>query len=101
VKDFQQANGLGVTGVVNDKTWRALWVTVKQGDQNDAVSAAQTLLNRHKVDVVVDGDFGPQTDGAVRAFQEKKGLIVSGVVDDKTWEVLSAAVASLGVRPSE
>jgi peptidoglycan hydrolase-like protein with peptidoglycan-binding domain len=101
VKDFQQANGLSVTGVVNEKTWRALWVTLKQGDQNDAVSAAQTLLNRHRFDVVVDGDFGDQTDGAVRAFQEKKGLPAGGVVDDKTWEALCVAVAGLGVRSSE
>jgi peptidoglycan hydrolase-like protein with peptidoglycan-binding domain len=101
VKDFQEANGLTVTGTVNEKTWRALWVTVKRGDQNDAVSAAQTLLNRHGMDVVVDGDFGDQTHDAVRAFQQKKGLVVGGVVDDKTWEALCVAVASLGVHSSE
>ena len=36
----------------------------------------------------VDGDFGDNTEKAVKAFQEFKNLPVTGVVDAQTWEAL-------------
>jgi peptidoglycan hydrolase-like protein with peptidoglycan-binding domain len=101
LRDFQQANGLTVNGIVNDKTWPALWVTVQPGDTgSDAVRAAQTLLNRFKKTLDVDGDFGDLTEAAVRQFQQEKGLPVNGTVGPETWRALTAAVAGLGVRHS-
>jgi peptidoglycan hydrolase-like protein with peptidoglycan-binding domain len=91
VRDFQKAKGLTVDGVVGTTTWTALFVSVKQGDQGDAVSAAQTLLAAQGQDIAVDGDFGDQTDGAVRAFQKAKGLTVDGIVGSQTWTALLAA----------
>lgn len=43
------------------------------------VKEIQTLLKRSKEYVgVVDGVFGPQTDAAIRSFQKRAGLFVSG-----------------------
>lgn len=36
----------------------------------------------------IDGIFGPETDKAVRAFQQGSGLDVDGKVGDKTWAAL-------------
>jgi GH25 family lysozyme M1 (1,4-beta-N-acetylmuramidase) len=36
-----------------------------------------------------DGDFGKNTDTAVRAFQRSRRLVVNGVVDAKTWLALA------------
>ncbi len=36
----------------------------------------------------VDGDFGDNTEKAVRAFQEFKELPVTGVVDEQTWTMI-------------
>ena len=36
----------------------------------------------------VDGSFGKNTDYAVRAFQQKRGVPVTGVMDKTTWEAL-------------
>lgn len=44
---------------------------------------------------VVDGDFGAQTDRAVRVFQTQNNLVVDGVVGPKTWAALFAPQASL------
>jgi murein DD-endopeptidase MepM/ murein hydrolase activator NlpD len=36
----------------------------------------------------VDGDFGDNTEKAVRAYQEFKDLPVTGVVDEQTWAMI-------------
>ena len=36
----------------------------------------------------VDGDFGPNTEKAVRAFQKAKGLTQDGIVGKDTWSSL-------------
>lgn len=40
---------------------------------------------------VVDGDYGPQTAAAVRAYQESKGIKTSAEVGPRTWLSLLAA----------
>ncbi|MEG2951169.1 MAG: peptidoglycan-binding domain-containing protein, partial [Clostridia bacterium] len=39
----------------------------------------------------VDGDFGAATLEAVRRFQEGNGLVVDGVVGQRTWAALAEA----------
>lgn len=69
------------------------WALVKQGDHGDNVTALQYLLRAHGADIVVDGDFGPQTDAAVRQFQDAHGLAVDGKVGNQTW---SAVIIQVG-----
>jgi lysozyme len=62
--------------------------TLKQGAKGDAVQRLQKALARAGQNVTVDGDFGPGTDRAVRAFQAAHGLGVDGVVGPATWVAL-------------
>ena len=39
--------------------------------------------------LIVDGIFGRETQQAVRVFQAREGLPVTGIVDLQTWELLS------------
>ncbi|CAM3330522.1 N-acetylmuramoyl-L-alanine amidase [Stackebrandtia soli] len=86
VRAFQQANGLTVDGIVGPATWPVLVVTTRQGSTGHAVTAVQTQLTRHEQSVTVDGDFGPATAAAVRAFQTTRALTADGVAGPLTWK---------------
>jgi peptidoglycan hydrolase-like protein with peptidoglycan-binding domain len=66
--------------------------TLNQGDTGDNVKTAQRLLNSNMAagatKLSVDGDFGPKTLDAVKAYQKEKELTVSGTVDSATWSAL-------------
>jgi hypothetical protein len=57
--------------------------------QHEATRYLQGVLRRKASQpIVVDGDFGPATDTAVRAVQQFFGLAVDGIVGPKTWAVV-------------
>ena len=58
------------------------------GAQGTAVKTIQRLLG-----VGADGDFGPKTQKALRAWQQAHTVAVTGVLDAPTWAALPAAVA--------
>lgn len=68
------------------------WPQVRRGDREHPVRTLQHLLRARGHSVAVDGSFGPLTEGAVRAFQQEKGLVVDGVVGRNTWGALIITV---------
>lgn len=65
---------------------------LKLGSHSPDVVVLQRALDALGYSLVADGDFGPKTTFAARAFQEDRGLAVDGVVGPKTWAALRAAV---------
>jgi len=61
---------------------------VQFGERSNAVAAVQQRLAANGICVAVDGEFGPITRRAVRAFQRAHGLVADGVVGRKTWGAL-------------
>jgi peptidoglycan hydrolase-like protein with peptidoglycan-binding domain len=93
VKNFQEAKGLTVDGIVGPDTWQALIQghTVKKGNVGEAVWAVQHLLKyKHGQELEPDGSFGDETDAAVRDLQTAYGLKVDGIVGKNTWKALVA-----------
>jgi len=64
--------------------------TVQLGSHGDDVKRVQRYFIRAKeMDPAhLDGDFGPETDGFVRGFQQDNGLVVDGIVGPQTWGAL-------------
>ena len=89
LQHFQGQNGLATDGIAGPLTWPKLILQVKQGDHGQAVRAVQAVLNeKFGYGLVVDGDFGPATDNAVRDYQDDHGLAVDGIVGPQTWRSL-------------
>lgn len=66
-------------------------VVLRIGASGDEVVQLQRTLNAKmspSPDLVVDGDFGAQTEAAVKAFQKAKGLPESGEVTPETEKAL-------------
>lgn len=61
---------------------------MKRTKTGAGVRALQERLKARGWKITVDGEFGPQTDRIVRAFQKDKGLTVDGEVGPLTWNAL-------------
>lgn len=87
VRTFQMTlRATFISTTLGQLDWPALIATVRLGDTGDAVRAVQTLLPGS---LVVDGDFGPLTDAAVRDFQGVFLPPADGIVGPQTWHALT------------
>ena len=64
-------------------------VTMKRGDEGKLVSLLQKRLNEEGAGLTVDGDFGPATERAIRAYQQANHLGVTGTLDVETRDMLA------------
>jgi peptidoglycan hydrolase-like protein with peptidoglycan-binding domain len=100
------ATGTGTgTGTATDTTGAAV---TPQSDEVGALArasaaaaqraaAAEALVKTRAVEhlqaalhVSVDGEFGPETEAAIRRLQTRHGLAVDGVAGPATWSVIGA-----------
>jgi peptidoglycan hydrolase-like protein with peptidoglycan-binding domain len=72
------------------------------GDEGEHVELTQQALLMTGAELVVDGDFGPITEAAVKAFQAKERLQPVGYVGPKTAAALDAVLnGELPLPPSK
>jgi peptidoglycan hydrolase-like protein with peptidoglycan-binding domain len=99
VEQFQAGEGLVVDGIVGPATWTALHggdaepPTLSRGSHGAVVKALQKALNEGRGSfapnsnpvLVLDGDFGPHTEIAVKGAQAEGAIAADGIVGLQTW----------------
>jgi peptidoglycan hydrolase-like protein with peptidoglycan-binding domain len=99
VEQFQAGEGLLVDGIVGPATWGALHgedaepPVLSRGSHDAVVKALQKALNEGRGSfaplsnpvLALDGDFGPQTEIAVKGTQAEGGIPADGIVGLQTW----------------
>lgn len=74
---------------------------IRPGQRSGAVRDIQRRLITLDYEIStseLNGRFGQSTLAAIRAFQERRGLVVDGLVGDETWRELVEASLRLGDR---
>ena len=80
--------GAGIGGYVGHEGTDAKGRVSTSTTGDSTVKKAQVALNEKGYNVAVDGRNGPNTQSAVRSFQEKNGLTASGALDNSTLSAL-------------
>ncbi|MDZ7961188.1 MAG: peptidoglycan-binding domain-containing protein [Aulosira sp. DedQUE10] len=62
---------------------------IRFGSSGNTVRVLQRLLISHGYGMRVDGVYGPLTETAVKAFQNRRSLLVDGIVGNRTWRELT------------
>jgi peptidoglycan hydrolase-like protein with peptidoglycan-binding domain len=113
VRRLQASHHLHVDGVVGATTWRALDISehvtlnpprASGGSVHGGVKHARSHTSTHHsrsvsgsdavrrlqeaLHLEADGNFGPETEAAVKHMQAHHGLAVDGVVGPETWSAL-------------
>lgn len=68
--------------------------SLRHGAKSQGVLQLQRALNANGAKLFADGDFGDETEKAVRAYQLKVGLVADGVAGEKTLAALAGADCS-------
>jgi len=87
------------SGFPENPGWRP---TIRRGSKGTEVKECQAMLDKLGYDLGpcgVDGDFGRQTEKAVKEFQRDNRLGQDGVVGPLTWDALDKAVSTLKDQP--
>ena len=89
--------GLAIYNYFNPKS-KAVATTAQVleiGASGDLVEALQRTLNarlKPSPGIGADGDFGPETENTVKAFQKQEKLKADGIVNAATWKALGPLV---------
>lgn len=104
VKSFQAANGLAPTGKFDDATRTAMVAInngIKRGDSGKQVEALQNKLIAAGFMTTAQvntgrGTFGPQTEAALKAFQQANNISQTGQLGPTTYAALQKGSATSG-----
>ncbi len=113
VKEFQKDNSLSADGIVGPSTWRAInkkyslvenpipiiITPMLEGTSGEEVTMLQNnLKDLGYYDGQITGTFDIPTGNSVERFQKDNNLLPTGIVNQKTWEMIEEKVTSNNQR---
>ncbi|MEW6492247.1 MAG: peptidoglycan-binding protein, partial [Cyanobacteriota bacterium] len=103
VRDFQRSRGLSINGVAGSTTLAALQgvsgnsntsvaiVPLQRGDRGSRVKSLQErLITLGYYTGPRDSIFGPQTEAALKRYQQDRGLVANGIAEANTFASLAS-----------
>jgi peptidoglycan hydrolase-like protein with peptidoglycan-binding domain len=92
-------------GVVGTKTWQSLRTNalietplLRRGSSGGLVMRVQQVLKDGSFyKGAIDGNFGAQTEDAVKSLQKDRKLVVDGVLGTQTWQAIAELARILTV----
>ncbi|GAB3046621.1 peptidoglycan DD-metalloendopeptidase family protein [Sediminivirga luteola] len=89
VKSWQSSQGLVADGQIGPKSWPKLIYTLTRSNADgNHVRALQTVMNKRSAGLLVDGNFGPVMDTALKNWQRANRLAADGQAGPVTWRAL-------------
>ena len=95
---FQANESLGVNGNVDNDTYLRIqqtnkkFISLKKGSMGNSVAVMQSyLIKLDYLDISANGEFGTETEKALKRFQSVNGIISDGVAGTQTLGVLYGA----------
>ena len=86
---FQRIVGVLPTGIAGNTTWDALnQILAKRVVQGTHTSGVIIRYLQYRVGADPDGIYGPQTQAAIKKFQQQNGLTADGIIGAITWQKL-------------
>ncbi|MBD2451752.1 N-acetylmuramoyl-L-alanine amidase [Nostoc sp. FACHB-152] len=86
VENFQKIVGIASSGVANTATWNALnLILAKRIIRPNHAGGTVVRYLQYRIGVDNDGVYGPQTEAAMKKFQQQNGLTADGIVGPNTW----------------
>jgi len=89
VENFQKIVAIAPSGVANTATWNAInLILAKRIIRPNHAGGTVVRYLQYRVGVDNDGVYGPQTEAAIKKFQQQNGLTADGIVGPITWQKL-------------
>ena len=86
---FQRIVGVLPTGIAGNTTWDAInQILAKRVVQGTHTSGVIIRYLQYRVGADPDGIYGPQTEAAIKKFQQQNGLTADGIIGAITWQKL-------------
>jgi len=86
---FQRIVGVLPTGMAGNTTWDALnQILAKRVVQGTHTNGVIIRYLQYRVGADPDGIYGPQTEAAIKKFQQQNGLTADGIIGAITWQKL-------------
>jgi peptidoglycan hydrolase-like protein with peptidoglycan-binding domain len=98
LREYQKKHNLPVTGLIDEATQQKLMTAQQQNgqqqqgkqqaDQDQVRQSQQRLKDLGFYEGSIDGIYGPETEAALREYQARQGLQVTGALTKETHQAL-------------
>ncbi|WP_341528583.1 N-acetylmuramoyl-L-alanine amidase [Nostoc sp. UHCC 0302] len=87
LEKFQSIVGIQQTGIADQATWNAInLILAKRIARPNHAGGVVVAYLQYRLGIEADGVYGPQTEAAVKSFQQQNGLTADGIVGPITWQ---------------